>query len=140
MDGIFVAYHNTKRCFGFQYLPLAELDERLFGSTEMGTQVFQFCVALFERLLDRATSLFPNQSINMSIRRSTAKKATKNELFATVSPTEWDQTKEQPMRVISLTISHLLDGTTTTNEDFRLFEDAEEREKQKCEYAKPLSS
>ena len=32
MDGIFVAYHNTARIFGFQYLPLEEMDERLYGA------------------------------------------------------------------------------------------------------------
>lgn len=32
MDGIFVAFHNTERIFGFQYLPLPELDQSLHGS------------------------------------------------------------------------------------------------------------
>jgi hypothetical protein len=60
MDGIFVAYHNTKRLTGFQYLPMyvrrrapsgtlelttrAEIDERIFGSSEMANQAFNLVV------------------------------------------------------------------------------------------------
>lgn len=31
MDGIFVAYHNVKLFFGFQYLPLLEIDQVFYG-------------------------------------------------------------------------------------------------------------
>lgn len=73
MDGIFVAYHNTARLFGFQYLPLyatdryaianpsSEMDLRLFGSSEMGEASFKLCVALFEALIDEMTQAFPNE-------------------------------------------------------------------------------
>ncbi|KAH3901019.1 uncharacterized protein SCODWIG_00460 [Saccharomycodes ludwigii] len=33
MDGIFVAYHNIKKIFGFQYLPLEEIDHIIHGYT-----------------------------------------------------------------------------------------------------------
>lgn len=32
MDGAFVAYHNTKEIFGFQYIKLQEMERRIFGN------------------------------------------------------------------------------------------------------------
>lgn len=37
MDGIFVAYHNIKTLFGFEYLPLAEID-KIFHTSHLLTQ------------------------------------------------------------------------------------------------------
>jgi hypothetical protein len=37
------------------------MDERLFGSSEMGDSAFRLCVALFEALLDEVTQAFPDQ-------------------------------------------------------------------------------
>jgi hypothetical protein len=34
MDGIFVAYHNTNQIFGFEYVPMEQMEEDLFGNTE----------------------------------------------------------------------------------------------------------
>ena len=39
----------------------SEMDERLFGSSEMGDSAFRLCVALFEALLDEVTQAFPDQ-------------------------------------------------------------------------------
>ena len=62
MDGVMVAYHNTDRIFGFQYISLAEMDERLFGPVEgLGDAVFNKCVTILERVLAEAVSCFPNQ-------------------------------------------------------------------------------
>jgi hypothetical protein len=85
MDGIFLAYHNTVRFFGFQYLPLyvsllaclfaiacfgdervanplrTELDERLFGSPDMADQAFKLSVSLLEIILKHATACFPDE-------------------------------------------------------------------------------
>lgn len=79
MDGIFVAYHNTKQLFGFQYLPMSvpsscdhigddladtdrsEIDERLFGSSAMGTQAFHLVVSLFDALISHCADAFPGQ-------------------------------------------------------------------------------
>ncbi|OBT58459.1 hypothetical protein VE04_01500 [Pseudogymnoascus sp. 24MN13] len=43
MDGIFVAFHNTERIFGFQYLPLPDMDQSLHGSndTTLGDSEFK---------------------------------------------------------------------------------------------------
>lgn len=71
MDGIFVAYHNTDKIFGFQYVSLEEMDLRLFGSRAMGDKVFRLCVTLLERLLDTATAEFPNESLSISLETRT---------------------------------------------------------------------
>lgn len=67
MDGIFVAYHNTKEIFGFQYVPLSELFERVFGTVEMGEQAFTLSVRLLEAVLDSATKIFPDESLRLTM-------------------------------------------------------------------------
>lgn len=61
MDGIFLAYHNIERIFGFQYLPLGDMDRVLHGQedTRLGDQEFKLSVALVDELLSRATAAFP---------------------------------------------------------------------------------
>ena len=63
MDGIFVAYHNTERIFGFQYISLTEMDLILHGQTDahLGDQEFRLSLALLNKALDQATEKFPKQ-------------------------------------------------------------------------------
>lgn len=61
MDGVFVAYHNTKKIFGFQYIPLSEMDARLFGDDAVGDAVFERCLLLLEVVLEEATRELPHQ-------------------------------------------------------------------------------
>ena len=63
MDGIFVAYHNTQRIFGFQYISLAEMDAALHGQwdTTLGDQEFKVSLDLLNKVLDRATKKYPEQ-------------------------------------------------------------------------------
>ena len=61
MDGVFVAYHNTERIFGFQYIPLSEMDARLFGKSASGNAVFEKCMQLLEAVLEKATHELPCQ-------------------------------------------------------------------------------
>lgn len=62
MDGVIVAYHNTARMFGFQYVSLQEMDERLFGAElGAGDRVFQKCVSLMECIASEVVQCFPNQ-------------------------------------------------------------------------------
>jgi hypothetical protein len=61
MEGVFVAYHNTKRIFGFQYIPLSEMDARLFGKCAAGNVVFEKCMLLLEAVLEEATHALPGQ-------------------------------------------------------------------------------
>lgn len=39
MDGIFVAYHNVKKFFGFQYLPLEEIDEVFYTDQKVKNSI-----------------------------------------------------------------------------------------------------
>ena len=63
MDGIFVAYHNTERIFGFQYIPLSEMDLAIHGQrdTLLGDQEFKFSLKLLNELLDMAAERYPKQ-------------------------------------------------------------------------------
>jgi len=71
MDGVFVAYHNTARVFGFQYISLEEMDARLFGpdlktagapnggsAPTRGARIFEKCVKLLERVTDEIVGVF----------------------------------------------------------------------------------
>jgi hypothetical protein len=62
MDGIFVAYHNIERLFGFQYLGLPELDQVLHGQTDpcLGDQEFRLSIRLLDEILQRATKAYPD--------------------------------------------------------------------------------
>jgi hypothetical protein len=33
MDGAFIAYHNTKEIFGFEYVKTKEIEARIFGNS-----------------------------------------------------------------------------------------------------------
>ena len=88
MDGVYVAYHNTARIFGFQYVPVEEMDERLFGGTggydalsrnttgkvgslgvgrvdeimgkrAKGDRIFERCVRLMEVICQEVISCYP---------------------------------------------------------------------------------
>ncbi|KAJ3371362.1 hypothetical protein GGF31_003285 [Allomyces arbusculus] len=56
MDGIFVAFHNTARIFGFQYISLEEMDSSLFGSSSMGDQSFAISVQLLQDVLEKVVA------------------------------------------------------------------------------------
>lgn len=71
MDGIFVAYHNVEKIFGFQYISLPELDQALHGSTgdstsntRIGDQEFKMSLDLFSKMLDEATKKYPETVSN----------------------------------------------------------------------------
>lgn len=69
MDGIFVAYHNTERIFGFQYIPLEEMDLSIHGTTDktLGDKEFTASLKLFNDLLNQATAKFPKQSLRVHV-------------------------------------------------------------------------
>ncbi|KAJ2490115.1 hypothetical protein IWW47_005184, partial [Coemansia sp. RSA 2052] len=66
MDGIFVAYHNTARMFGFQYIPRKEMDRVLFGNEYTGNKAFKAVLILLSKLLRTVTELYPEQDIRVS--------------------------------------------------------------------------
>ena len=61
MDGVLVAYHNTDKFYGFQYIPLVEMDARIFGPTASGEKVFAKCIGLLEALSEEIVSCYPGQ-------------------------------------------------------------------------------
>ena len=67
MDGIFVAYHNVQRIFGFQYISLPEMDLALHGqkSPTLGDLEFKYSLRIWNEVLNRATKSFPEQSLRM---------------------------------------------------------------------------
>lgn len=67
MDGIFVAFHNTQRIFGFQYISLSEMDYSLHGThdTTLGDAEFKLSVDIMNKVLDRASAKFPKQSLRL---------------------------------------------------------------------------
>lgn len=67
MDGIFVAFHNVERIFGFQYVSLPEMDMTLHGQydTTLGDQEFKMSVELLNRVLNRVTERFPGRSLRL---------------------------------------------------------------------------
>ncbi|EPQ26145.1 uncharacterized protein PFL1_06353 [Pseudozyma flocculosa PF-1] len=67
MDGIFVAYHTTSTIYGFQYISVEEMNERLFGSEEMADQSFRLSLGMLENVLEAATNLFPRQTLKLTV-------------------------------------------------------------------------
>lgn len=67
MDGCFVAYHSTQRFFGFQYVPIEEMDVALFGTTETGQEVFRLALGFLETILMEAKACYPEQSVRMTL-------------------------------------------------------------------------
>jgi hypothetical protein len=56
MDGLFVAYHNTQEIFGFQYVAREELDQVLFGNSQLGDQAFTLSLSLLNLSLNQVMS------------------------------------------------------------------------------------
>ncbi|KAL3588882.1 hypothetical protein FPOAC2_11041 [Fusarium poae] len=69
MDGIFVAFHNTERIFGFQYISLEEMDQAIHGTMnrKVGDEEFKASIGLLNELLDRASKKFPKQSLRLHV-------------------------------------------------------------------------
>ncbi|KAI0849895.1 Pet127-domain-containing protein [Daldinia vernicosa] len=84
MDGIFVAFHNTQRIFGFQYIPISEMDLALHGTsnTTLGDREYKLSLALLNDILDRASKKFPEQSLRMHFETRTSANAPFMYIFA----------------------------------------------------------
>ncbi|KAI1256216.1 hypothetical protein MGN70_002378 [Eutypa lata] len=74
MDGIFVAFHNTERIFGFQYISLPEMDLTLHGTsdTTLGDHEFKFSLSLLNKILNRASEKFPEKSLRLHFETRTS--------------------------------------------------------------------
>lgn len=145
MDGIFIAYHNTARCFGFEYMPRTELDQRLFGGPDIGDQVFALCIGFFERIMDLATGFFPDQALSLiwfqaqppmnAFQKARMGSRQANELIVAVQPSEWTGEGPVPTRTIRIQMLHNVDGKDVPpSKGIRFFaSEKEARAKQKCE-------
>ncbi len=67
MDGMFVAYHNIERIFGFQYVSQAEMDAALHGQTDptLGDRELNASLNILRVILDRVIARFPKQSFRL---------------------------------------------------------------------------
>lgn len=76
MNGIFVAYHNVERMFGFQYLPIADMDRALHGQTDpsLGDQEFRASLDMMNEVFNAATAKFPEQSLRIHFETREAEK------------------------------------------------------------------
>ncbi|KAG1837781.1 mitochondrial protein Pet127-domain-containing protein [Suillus subalutaceus] len=103
MDGVFVAYHNTARVFGFQYVSLEEMDARLFGqdvkpagvvngdsAPTRGARIFEKCVKVLEMVMDEIVGVFGERSVKCTF--ETRERSPKMNIW--VEPVEWDAEKE----------------------------------------------
>ena len=67
MDGIFVAFHNTERIFGFQYITLEEMDASMHQdwNSGIGDREFRLSLQLLNEILNKATTKFPGRSLRV---------------------------------------------------------------------------
>ncbi|KAI7897550.1 mitochondrial protein Pet127-domain-containing protein [Cokeromyces recurvatus] len=95
MDGILVAYHNTQKIFGFQYISREEMDTRLFGSSKIGNQVFRNSLNMFEFVLNKATEKYPKQTLRISFDTRQNKNETESMTYIYVEAVPDSQNKEE---------------------------------------------
>eukprot|EP00359_Climacostomum_virens_P004745 CAMPEP_0204908364 /NCGR_PEP_ID=MMETSP1397-20131031/7317_1 /ASSEMBLY_ACC=CAM_ASM_000891 /TAXON_ID=49980 /ORGANISM="Climacostomum Climacostomum virens, Strain Stock W-24" /LENGTH=535 /DNA_ID=CAMNT_0052077849 /DNA_START=513 /DNA_END=2120 /DNA_ORIENTATION=+ len=96
MDGAFVAYHNTKKMFGFEYIKLGEIERRLFGSSEFSWVITSACIQVLDKVLEEALKIFPGQEM---LKVGLYAHFNKNQLTVTLEQfdqtTEWKDTHEE---------------------------------------------
>lgn len=52
MSGAVVAYHNTQKIFGFEYITLKDMEKRVFGCSEFSDLVFRSGLSMIEKIFD----------------------------------------------------------------------------------------
>ena len=52
MQGAAIAYHNTQKVFGFEYIKLEQMENRVFGCSEFSDVVFDKSLAMLEKIFD----------------------------------------------------------------------------------------
>lgn len=147
MDGIFVAFHNIERIFGFQYLPIGAMDEAIHGATDttLGDQEFKVSVSMLNKALDMFTEKFPGQSlqIDFETRPLNAKKddcfmyiiaqPVTEEKIKSIQERNLEKIQEYERQVVGLdskqTAQFLIDAVNKETEDAELMDDAERLEK-----------
>uniref|UniRef100_A0A6B2KZ11 Uncharacterized protein n=1 Tax=Arcella intermedia TaxID=1963864 RepID=A0A6B2KZ11_9EUKA len=121
MDGIFVAYHNTLQLFGFEYIPLKEMEKAIFQTEQMADVSFKVMTTLLGKLLDYLTSRFKNEVLKMVMQ--TSMDSQKMKIFVERIPSEadkgWDSknsskiSAEYPVHKFELSIEVCVDKIFT---------------------------
>jgi hypothetical protein len=65
MDGAFLAYHNTKELFGFEYIKTSEIMNRVFGSELYAEVCFMVCSKLLTEVLNKILEDLAGQKYEM---------------------------------------------------------------------------
>ncbi|KAJ2312633.1 hypothetical protein IWW54_001977 [Coemansia sp. RSA 2705] len=91
MDGIFVAYHNTARMFGFQYISRREMDEVIFGNERTGNHAFKMILLLLGNLLRTVTDQYPKKDLRVTF-----------DSFAPQQPQMWVEVIDDEKEAIAL--------------------------------------
>ncbi|KZT73737.1 Pet127-domain-containing protein [Daedalea quercina L-15889] len=108
MDGVFVAYHNTHEIFGFQYIPLEEMDQRLFGH-DQGQRIFGKCVGLLEVLFGEIVKYFPEKNVNCTWETSLKKPI----MRIWIEPARWHD-PQKPVVQLDVKLTHYLGSKKVT--------------------------
>lgn len=131
MDGIFVAFHNIERIFGFQYVPLSEMDYALHGQsdTELGDREFQYSVKLWNKILDKATAKYPKQSLRLHFETTESRPARMMVFVQPVTDDDIRAIQEKNKTKIEKAQQQMLyPDTVTQEEELDLKDDAVESE------------
>ncbi|KAF8349333.1 mitochondrial protein Pet127-domain-containing protein [Amanita rubescens] len=105
MDGVFVAYHNAARMFGFQYVPLEQMEEHIFGpSPGIGERVFEKCVGLLEIICQEIIQCFPGKSVQCTFET----RDNRDKLNIWVEPTDWDG-KVRPIAQLVVKVTNYIE-------------------------------
>lgn len=72
MDGCLIAYHSTARFFGFQYTPISEMEEAVYGDARLGDFIFKHSVGFLEKILLEAKECYPAESVKLTFAADTA--------------------------------------------------------------------
>lgn len=112
MDGVIVAYHNTKRMFGFQYISLDEMDDRLFGPVPgIGDRVFKACLGMLEHVAEEIVACFPDQDVKATF-ETLEGRGGMNIWVEPVKPDdEMDVDTKAPMKLLQVRIKNYLDSS-----------------------------
>ncbi len=65
MDGAFVAYHNTREMFGFEYVKSSEVERRIFGSEIYADVCFLVGSKILMLILDSVLKDLKNEKFSM---------------------------------------------------------------------------
>ncbi|KAF4945487.1 hypothetical protein FGADI_11850 [Fusarium gaditjirri] len=131
MDGIFVAFHNTQRIFGFQYISLEEMDEALHGTANrnVGNEEFEVSVKLLNDLLDRATKRFPEKSLRLHIETRPTNPPLTYFFAEPVSDEEIQETQEKGNEAVAMFKNKML-RISRGEEKSRMSDEAEPQTKE----------